>query len=96
MLKTLLAHPELGYNASLEIISDIFFLSQCSTLLGTYWIYTNVCTAFDLMTIMYVCRHSRVAGVPNVRGPVQCVRYPNLRSGRGNLSVAIVLLLMVM
>eukprot|EP01036_Dinobryon_divergens_P030316 gene30316-39542_t len=34
MLKTLLAHPELGYNASLEIISDIFFLSQCSTLLG--------------------------------------------------------------
>eukprot|EP00597_Dinobryon_sp_UTEXLB2267_P003335 CAMPEP_0170060764 /NCGR_PEP_ID=MMETSP0019_2-20121128/2587_1 /TAXON_ID=98059 /ORGANISM="Dinobryon sp., Strain UTEXLB2267" /LENGTH=271 /DNA_ID=CAMNT_0010266431 /DNA_START=1454 /DNA_END=2269 /DNA_ORIENTATION=- len=34
MLKTLMAHPELGYNASLEIISDIFFLSQCSTLLG--------------------------------------------------------------
>jgi hypothetical protein len=34
MLKTLLAHPELGYNASLEIITDIYFLSHCSTLLG--------------------------------------------------------------
>jgi hypothetical protein len=35
MLTTLLAHPELGFNATLEIVSDIFFLSQCSTLLGT-------------------------------------------------------------
>jgi hypothetical protein len=29
-----LGHPELGYNASLEIITDIYFLSHCSTLVG--------------------------------------------------------------
>lgn len=34
MLKTLLSRPELGYNATMEIISDIYFLSHCSTLLG--------------------------------------------------------------
>jgi hypothetical protein len=34
MLKTLVSHPELGYNASLEIITDIYFLSHCSTLVG--------------------------------------------------------------
>ena len=34
MLKTLLSHPEFGYNASLEIIRDIWILSRCSTLLG--------------------------------------------------------------
>ena len=34
MLSTLLEHHELAYNASLEIIRDIFFLSQCTSLLG--------------------------------------------------------------
>ena len=27
-------HPELGFNASLEIIADIYLLSRCSTLVG--------------------------------------------------------------
>lgn len=35
MFKTLVSKPELGYNATLEIITDIYFLSQCSTLVGT-------------------------------------------------------------
>lgn len=35
MLKTLLTHPEMANSATLEIISDIYFLSQCSTLIGT-------------------------------------------------------------
>lgn len=35
MLKTLVFHnPDIGFNASLEIIADIFFLSQSSTLVG--------------------------------------------------------------
>lgn len=34
MILILLRNKELGYNASLEIISDIHFLSHCSTLLG--------------------------------------------------------------
>eukprot|EP01038_Epipyxis_sp_PR26KG_P005280 gene5280-7340_t len=34
MLATLLIHPEMGFNATLEIVSDIYFLSQCSSLLG--------------------------------------------------------------
>lgn len=34
MLTTLLTHQELAYNATLEIISDIFFLSQSSSLMG--------------------------------------------------------------
>ena len=34
MLKTLLSHPELANSAALEIITDIYFLSQCSTLVG--------------------------------------------------------------
>ncbi len=34
MFTTLLSNPNLGYNASLEIITDIFFLSRCSTLVG--------------------------------------------------------------
>lgn len=34
MFKYLLSHPELGYNASLEIIADIHFLAHCSTLVG--------------------------------------------------------------
>ena len=34
MLNTLVSHPEIGYNASLEIIRDIYFLSRCSTLVG--------------------------------------------------------------
>ena len=34
MLKTLLSHPEIAHAATLEIISDIYFLSQCSTLIG--------------------------------------------------------------
>lgn len=34
MFVTLASHPELGFNASLEIITDIFFLSHCSTLIG--------------------------------------------------------------
>jgi hypothetical protein len=34
MFKTLLSHHELGFNATMEIITDIFFLSQSSTLLG--------------------------------------------------------------
>lgn len=34
MLTTLLHKPEMGYNASLEIIRDVFFLSRCSTLVG--------------------------------------------------------------
>lgn len=34
MLKTLLTHPELAHSASLEIISDIFYLSHCSSLIG--------------------------------------------------------------
>lgn len=34
MLSSLLQHHEIGFNAILEIISDIFFLSQCTSLLG--------------------------------------------------------------
>lgn len=34
MLSTLVKHPEYGYNATLEIITDIFFLSQSSSLSG--------------------------------------------------------------
>eukprot|EP01039_Chlorochromonas_danica_P004648 gene4648-5090_t len=34
MLKHLLSHPEHGYNATLEIIMDIFMLSRSSTLIG--------------------------------------------------------------
>ena len=34
MLKTLLTHPELAHRATMEIISDIYFLSQCNTLIG--------------------------------------------------------------
>lgn len=34
MLKTLLSHPELAHRATLEILSDIYFLSQCNTLIG--------------------------------------------------------------
>jgi len=34
MLTTLLHKPEMGYNASLEIIRDVFLLSRCSTLVG--------------------------------------------------------------
>jgi hypothetical protein len=34
MAVTLRGNPSLGYNASLEILSDIFFLSHCSTLVG--------------------------------------------------------------
>lgn len=34
MLKTLLKHPEIAHQATLEIIADIYFLSQCSTLVG--------------------------------------------------------------
>jgi len=34
MLATLLHKPEMGYNASLEIIRDVYFLSRCSTLVG--------------------------------------------------------------
>ena len=34
MQKTLDRHPEFGFNASLEIITDIYFLSHCSTLVG--------------------------------------------------------------
>jgi hypothetical protein len=30
----LLHHSELGFNASIEIITDIYALSQCSTLVG--------------------------------------------------------------
>lgn len=34
MIKHLQAHPEDGYNATLEIISDIFMLSRSSSLIG--------------------------------------------------------------
>lgn len=34
MLKTLTNRPEMGFDATLEVVSDIYFLSQCSTLLG--------------------------------------------------------------
>jgi hypothetical protein len=34
MLNTLLKNPEIGYNATLEIIRDITLLSRCSTLIG--------------------------------------------------------------
>jgi hypothetical protein len=34
MWNTLTHHPELGYNATLEIITDIYYLSHSSTLLG--------------------------------------------------------------
>lgn len=34
MFTSLGDHPELGYNASLEIIADIFMLSRCTTLVG--------------------------------------------------------------
>jgi hypothetical protein len=34
MLKTLLSHPEIAHRATLEILSDIYFLSQCNTLIG--------------------------------------------------------------
>ncbi len=34
MVNTLLHKPELGYNASLEIIRDIYLLSRCTTLVG--------------------------------------------------------------
>jgi hypothetical protein len=34
MLKTLLTHPEIAHAATLEIISDIYFLSQCNSLIG--------------------------------------------------------------
>jgi hypothetical protein len=35
MFVTLQSHPEYGYNATIEIITDIYFLSKCSTLVGT-------------------------------------------------------------
>lgn len=34
MWNTLVSHPELGFNATLEIITDIYYLSHSSTLLG--------------------------------------------------------------
>lgn len=34
MYTSLMSHPEWGFNASIEIITDVFFLSQCSTLVG--------------------------------------------------------------
>jgi hypothetical protein len=34
MLSTLVSKHEVAYNATLEIISDIFYLSRCSTLVG--------------------------------------------------------------
>lgn len=34
MFAELGSHPEMGFNASLEIIADIFLLSRCSTLIG--------------------------------------------------------------
>lgn len=34
MFKTLMGHPEIGFHASLEIITDIVMLSRCSTLVG--------------------------------------------------------------
>ncbi|KAJ1411988.1 hypothetical protein B484DRAFT_455497 [Ochromonadaceae sp. CCMP2298] len=34
MLKTLLSHPEKAHQASLEIITDVYLLSQCSSLVG--------------------------------------------------------------
>ena len=34
MFAELGSHPELGFNASLEIIADIYLLSRCSTLIG--------------------------------------------------------------
>ena len=34
MFSSLGGHPELGYNASLEIIADIYMLSRCTTLVG--------------------------------------------------------------
>ena len=34
MLKTLLSRPEIAHAATLEIISDIYFLSQCNSLIG--------------------------------------------------------------
>jgi hypothetical protein len=34
MLSTLLSKHDMAYNATLEIISDIFYLSRCSTLVG--------------------------------------------------------------
>ena len=35
MVNVLSKHPEYGFNASVEILSDIYFLSRCSTLVGT-------------------------------------------------------------
>lgn len=35
MLTTLSWNTAIGYNASLEVISDVFFLSKCSTLIGS-------------------------------------------------------------
>lgn len=35
MVNVLSQHPEYGYNATIEIITDIYFLSKCSTLVGT-------------------------------------------------------------
>ena len=35
MVNVLSQHPEYGYNATVEIITDIYFLSKCSTLVGT-------------------------------------------------------------
>jgi hypothetical protein len=34
MFKALNSHPEMGYEASLEIITDIYLLSRCSSLVG--------------------------------------------------------------
>lgn len=35
MFAVLIKHPEYGYNATLEIVTDIYFLSHCTTLVGT-------------------------------------------------------------
>jgi hypothetical protein len=34
MANVLIKNNDMGYNASLEIITDMYFLSQCTTLVG--------------------------------------------------------------
>lgn len=63
MLKTLLKHPEIAHQATLEIIADIYFLSQCSTLIGISAsqvfrmavAMSNVTGVFSVQAIRCVC-----------------------------------------
>lgn len=68
MLSTLLNKPELGYNASLEIIRDIFFLSRCTTLVGIcasqiFRIAVDISTATGILESATAMDHAQLPRV---------------------------------